>query len=109
LPYQQVRLGKIKRVKNLEEYLVKGCKKLKIEMDLTSEEIAHLEKLHELDRELIDLHYFLRILYSKPIEALINLDRYLFLLEHGIKHVYLVKIFDPTISPRHLAVIGIKD
>lgn len=109
LPVQLFRLGKIKRVNSLEEYLIKGCKRMKIEMDLTSEEIAEIERVHELDRELIDLHYFLRVLYSKPIEALINLDRYLYLLERNIKHVYLVKIFDPTISPRHLAVIGIKD
>lgn len=108
-PVQLVRLGKIKRAHTLEEYLIKGCKKMKIEMDLTSEEIAAIEKEHDLDRELIDLNFFLRLLFSKPIEALINLDRYLYLLERGIKHVYLVKLFDPAISPRHLALIGIKD
>lgn len=108
-PHKMIRLGKSKRCKNLQDYLTKGCKKLNIEMDLSSEEILELEKQHDFDRELINLHYFLRLQLAKPIEALISLDRYLYLLERNIRHVYLVKLFDPTISPRNLAVIAIKE
>lgn len=108
-PKMMVRLGKIKRCRTLEEYLIKSCKKLNIHMDLSSDEIAEIDKQHALNRELIEFQYYLRLLFAKPIEALISLDRYLYLLERDIKHVYLVKLFDPTISPRNLAVIAIKD
>jgi hypothetical protein len=108
-PETMVRLGKIKRCQSLEEYLTKACKKLNIHMDMNSQEIADVDDQHALDRELIELQYYLRLLFAKPIEALISLDRYLYLLEKNIKHVYLVKLFDPSISPRNLAIIAIKD
>lgn len=108
-PIKKFKLGRIKHCSGLEDYIVKGCKKLNIKMDLTTQEIADLEKEYELERELINLHYFLRLLLAKSIETLISLDRYLYLLERDIRHVYLVKIFDPTISPRNLAIIAIKD
>lgn len=108
-PVKKFKLGRFKRCDSLEDYIVRGCKKLKINMDLTSEEIADLEKEFEFERELINLHYLLRLLLAKSIEALFSLDRLLYLLEKDIRHVYLVKLFDPTISPRNLAVIAIKD
>lgn len=108
-PVLKFKIGKIKNCQSLEEYLKKGCKKLNIDMDLTTEQIAIIEKDHELDRELMTLHYFLRLLLAKSIETLISLDRFLYLLERNIRHVYLVKLFDPAISPRNLAVIAIKD
>jgi Methyltransferase domain len=106
---KMLRLGKIKRYKNLEEYLRKGCKKFNIDFDLTSDELIKLEKDHEMDKELINLNYYIRILVSKTLEGLINLDRLLFLLEHNYQKVYLVKIFDPLLSPRNYGIISIKD
>lgn len=103
------RLGKIKRVKNLEEYIKKACQRLSITYDLTDEEIKKLEDDHKFDKEAITFHYFIRLLSAKTIETLIHLDRYLYLLENGVKHVYLVKLFDSVISPRNFAVIGIKE
>jgi len=106
-PVNVVKLGKIK-YKNCEDYLRKGCKKLDINMDLTSEDIAKLLEDHEFDRRLINFNYFLRLLTAKVIETLILLDRYLFLLESNIHDVFLVKIFDPVISPRNYSLIAIK-
>lgn len=103
------RLGKIKRVKNLEEYIRKACERLKITYDLTQDEIRQLEEDHKMDKELINFHYFIRLLSAKSIESLIHLDRYLYLLENNIKNVYLVKLFDDVVSPRNFAIIGIKD
>lgn len=103
------RLGKIKRVKNLEDYIKKACQRLSITYDLTDEEIRKLEDDHKFDKEAITFHYFIRLLSAKTIETLIHLDRYLYLLENGVKHVYLVKLFDSVISPRNFAVIGIKE
>lgn len=104
---KNVKLGRIK-FKTFEEYLKKGCKKCGIEMDLSSDEIDQLLRDHETDRRLINLNYFLRLLTAKVIETLILCDRFLFLLENGADDVFLVKIFDPVVSPRNYALIAIK-
>ncbi|XP_070494942.1 probable methyltransferase-like protein 25 [Chironomus tepperi] len=102
------RLGKIKRVKSLEEYIKKACQRLNITYDLTEEEIRQLEEDHKFDKEAITFHYFIRLLSAKTIETIIHLDRYLYLLENDVEHVYLVKLFDSVISPRNFAILGIK-
>lgn len=102
-----VKLGRLK-YKNFEDYLRKGCKKYDFDMDLTSEEIEQIAKDHEHDRRLINLNYFIRLLNAKVIETLILLDRLLYLLENDVDDVFLVKIFDPVVSPRNFAVIAIK-
>lgn len=101
------RLGKI-RFKTIEDYLRKGCAKFGIDIDLSSEDIQKLFDDHEYERHQINLTYFIRLLLAKTIETLILLDRYLFLLESGVDNVFLVKIFDPVISPRNYALIAIK-
>lgn len=101
------RLGKIK-FNTLEDYLRKGCKKFGIDMNLTSEEIEELHEAHEFERRLINLSYFIRLLMAKAIETLILLDRYLYLLENDIEKVFLVRIFDPVVSPRNFGLIAIK-
>lgn len=106
--HQVFALGKIRKVENVEQYLIKACAKLKLTYDLTSEEIEQLEMDHQLDREKIKLHYYIRLMLAKTIEGLIHLDRKLYLLENGIKNVYLVKCFS-ELSPRNIALIGIKD
>lgn len=106
-PEKVVKLGRIK-FSNFEDYLRKGCKKFDINMDLTSEEIEKLMRDYEFDRRLINLNYFIRLLMAKVIETLILFDRYLFLLEHNVENVFLVKIFDPIISPRNYCLIAIK-
>jgi hypothetical protein len=103
------KLGKIRRVNCLEDYLKKACEKLNISFDLTSEEIRQLEVDFAFDREKIQFHYYLRLLFAKIIETLINLDRYLYLLESKIHKVYVVKIFDEFASPRNFSIISIKD
>lgn len=101
------KLGKI-RFTSFEDYLKKGFKKYDLNMGLSSEEIEKLKQDHEFDRRLINLNYFIRLLNAKVIETLILFDRYLYLLENDIENVYLVKIFDPVISPRNYSLIAIK-
>lgn len=106
-PAKVVKLGRIK-FKDFEDYLRKGCKKFDITMDLTTDEIEQLIQDHEFDRRLINLNYLIRLLMAKIIETLILLDRYLYLLESHVDNVFLVKIFDPIVSPRNYSLIAIK-
>lgn len=102
-----LKLGKLK-FKSFEEYFRKGCKKFDIDMQISSERIEELMKEYDHDRHLIKINYFIRLLNAKVIETLILLDRYLFLLENNVDDVFLVKIFDPVISPRNYGFIAIK-
>lgn len=45
---------------------------------------------------------------SRVIESLINLDRYLYLIEKGNIHAAIIPIFDKKDSPRNLAIVGWK-
>lgn len=79
-------------------------------MNLTTEEINELLKTHQHDQKLIQLNYFIRLLMAKIIETLILTDRYLFLLENNnAGKVFLVKVFDPLVSPRNYCLIAIKE
>ena len=51
--------------------------------------------------------YVLRLLLAPLWEALILLDRRLYLQEHGYASA-LVPLFDPSLSPRSYAVVAIK-
>lgn len=54
------------------------------------------------------LFYLLRLCLAQVVESLILLDRLMFLLEHGFENVYLVKLFDPVLSPRCHSIVAIR-
>jgi hypothetical protein len=102
-----LKLGKIK-FKSFEEYFRKGCRKFNIDMEISPEKIEEMMKTFDHDRHLIMINYFIRLLNAKVVETLILLDRYLFLLESGVEDVFLVKIFDPVVSPRNYGFVALK-
>lgn len=104
-----LKLGKIK-FKSFEEYFRKGCRKFDIDMmEISSDKIEELIEEFDHERHLIKINYFIRLLNAKIIETLILLDRYLYLLENNVDNVFLVKIFDPVISPRNYGFIAMKN
>lgn len=107
---QILKVGKL-RYKNFEDYFRKSCKKFNIPLTdelKSAEKINELYENHKFQHRLINLLYLIRLLYAQTIEALILLDRYLYLLENNIDDVYLVKLFDPIISPRNYGFVAIK-
>lgn len=102
-----LKFGKIK-FKSFEEYFKKACKKFNIDLEISSEKIEELMTKFDHDRHLIMINYFIRLLNAKTIETLILLDRFLYLLENNVDDVFLVKIFDPIISPRNYGFIAMK-
>lgn len=105
-----MKVGKL-RYKNFEDYFRKSCKKFNIPLTeemKSAEMINELYESHKFQHRLINLLYLIRLLYAQTIEALILLDRYLYLLENNIDEVYLVKLFDPIISPRNYGFVAIK-
>lgn len=102
-----LKLGRLK-FKSFEDYLRKGCRKFDIDMNLSHEELEEYLLLYNHERRLINLNYFIRLLMAKIIETLILLDRFLFLLENNTERVFLVKVFDPVVSPRNYSLIAFK-
>lgn len=101
------KIGKIK-FNNFHEYLRKSFNKFNIKIDLSDEEIDKLLEKHEIDRKRIYIFYLIRLLFAPIIEAIIILDRYLYLLENNFENSFVVKLFDPVISPRCYGIICIK-
>ncbi|CAO1303294.1 unnamed protein product [Diamesa serratosioi] len=106
IPHNEVL--KIRKIKftDIQDYFKQAADKVGI--TITTTKIAELAADSELIEKHLNLYYFIRLLYSPIIEALIILDRYLFLLEHAIESVFLVKLFDPVVSPRNYCIIAVK-
>ena len=59
------------------------------------------------DQRRVVVYYVLRLLLAPLWEALLLLDRLLFLQERGYA-AQLLPLFDPTLSPRNYAVLGVR-
>ena len=85
-------------------------KKLNLTFEISEAEIlSTFESLNLQHRQHLNAFYQLRSLFAPLIEGLVLLDRLVFLLEQkNVSDAYLVKIFDPVISPRCYALIAVK-
>ncbi|CAG5043495.1 unnamed protein product [Parnassius apollo] len=54
------------------------------------------------------LFYLLRLCLAQVIESVLLLDRLLYLLENGFKKAYIVKLFDPVLSPRCHSIVAVR-
>lgn len=99
-------LGKIK-CNNFNEYFKICCEKMHLEPFYLDEEIE--EKFCKYDRKNLDIFYIVRSSIAEAIEAVIILDRILFILETFREcKVHLVKLFQQDISPRCYAIVAEK-
>lgn len=97
---------------SIQEYLRRACTKLGISEKVSDEMIdMYLEK-YKADRQKLAAFFQLKTVLAPCIEAVIILDRIAYLLENasrcGIESVYLVRMFDPSISPRCYGIIAVK-
>ena len=75
----------------------------------TSEMLEEFENIHIEGRKQLEAFHYIRLQLSPCLESLIILDKCMFLVELGIcSSVKLVKIFDPALSPRCLALVAFK-
>lgn len=101
-------VGRFKKSTTFNQYVKKALVKLKCENIPDDEIIAkiyenYLPKLKELQ-----VFYMLRAHLAPVIEAVILLDRLIYLIELGYVNSYLVKVFDSVISPRCYGIITLK-
>ncbi|XP_059045111.1 probable methyltransferase-like protein 25 [Achroia grisella] len=107
--------GKLKRItpnkyNDFREYIKIADSVLKIKLfDILPE--CHLTDIEEnLDSlwEKVVLFYLLRLCLAQVIESVILLDRILYLYESGFDKVFLVKLFDPVLSPRCHSIVAVR-
>lgn len=126
--YESVEVGKIKRCSTFIEYVRKCSKKseyLKAFDNISENELNALWEKYSKDKPYLDLFYLIRLSLAQVIETVILLDRLLYLKEfdeeiaNSTDHndrfndstkrkSYLVKVFDPVVSPRCYGIVGIK-
>ncbi|KAL5004892.1 hypothetical protein ScPMuIL_018348 [Solemya velum] len=89
-----------------EEYVGKCFKKLGVESSIPDELLQEAKSLLHLWKNVVAF-YVMRLCLAPVVEALILLDRMLFLFENGIPGA-LVPIFDPVLSPRNFVLLAMK-
>ncbi|OQD74257.1 hypothetical protein PENDEC_c011G02114 [Penicillium decumbens] len=76
---------------------------------LTDEEIDRYETEYRQARKNLSVVWSLMAFSAQVVEALIVVDRWQFLREHdSVKECWAEPVFDYSLSPRNLAVIGLK-
>lgn len=100
--------GRFKKPTTFCEYVYKTLKKFNSELVPTKDELLELYNCYLPKMKELQMFYILRAHLAPVIEAVILLDRLLFLYECGIQNLYLVQLFDPVISPRCYGIIAFK-
>lgn len=102
-------VGKTKKpCSSFLEYVKVAVKKLNVDIPLSDHEISEFYSSYEEKEDELNLFNLFRCLVAPAIECLILLDRLLFLLERGYENSYLVKLFDPVVSPRCYGLVSLK-
>ncbi|KAK3098162.1 hypothetical protein FSP39_016789 [Pinctada imbricata] len=98
------------KCKDLPEYIHKAVHKLNLPVDQFSEErVKECLDKYVVYQEWFIAYFQLKLVLAPCIEAVVLLDRMLYLLEQDcIDDVMLVQLFDPVKSPRCHAIIAFK-
>lgn len=105
-----IQVGRMKKCNNFVDYIKQCTKRTNLSLDNTSENELHdLFEARQHDGDLLNLFYLIRMTFAPILETIILLDRLLYLKEQGINQSFIVKLFDPVVSPRCYAIVAIKD
>lgn len=109
-----VQVGKIKNESGTFLEYVQKCEKKKslgLLKHYSEGEILKIQERFLKEEMTLNIFYLIRMSFAPVIEALILLDRLLFLKESEFEETrsWLVPLFDPVISPRCYCVVGIKN
>lgn len=104
-----VHVGRIgAKCKTFSEYVNTVSERKNLGLKFSDEVLEDLIKNHEENWLKLQSYHALKMCFAPILELIIVLDRYLYLLENGYNNTYLIKLFDPVISPRCYALISVK-
>ncbi|XP_052811099.1 probable methyltransferase-like protein 25 [Mya arenaria] len=90
-------------------YIKAACHKLGVSDQISDDHIRQYLVRFKPERAKQAAFFQLKTILAPCIEALLVLDRVCFLLEQPtVRDVYLVKMFDPLISPRCYGIVALK-
>ncbi|XP_045774167.1 probable methyltransferase-like protein 25 isoform X2 [Maniola jurtina] len=114
LPNLPVTEGKLKGIatkcQDFNDYFKMADSLLKLDLydSLPGTYLTDIHKSIDDQWKKIVLFYFVRLCLAQVIESVILLDRLLFLFENGFEKCYLVKLFDPVLSPRCHSIVAVR-
>lgn len=105
-------VGRMKQCQSFVEYCRKAAKRNPwLQFDtITDDELNELYDEFKNERDRLDLYHLMRITIATVVEAAIILDRLFYLKENeqNVGVSYLVRFFDPVISPRYFGIVALK-
>lgn len=104
-----IQVGRMKNCNTFEDYYRMCNERVNLNIDTDTYEMITLCKSFAYEGELLKLFYLIRMTFAPILETLILLDRLLYLKENGLERSFLVKLFDPVISPRCYGIIALKE
>lgn len=107
LPNKNVRRMK-KECADFVEYAKRAMEKVEADVKISDKELDDIYELYRHRYDEMSTFYYLRCMLAPVIESLILLDRLLYLFEQGFEKSYLVKLFDPVVSPRCFGIVSLK-
>ncbi|XP_031637289.1 methyltransferase-like protein 25 [Contarinia nasturtii] len=108
----RIEVGRLKQCHTFQEYVRKSVKRnpvLRFD-DITDDELDQLCNEFKMEERFLDVYHLMRVSIAAIVENVILLDRFLYLKEQEKcgDMSYLVRFFDPVISPRCYGLIAIK-
>lgn len=101
-------VGRFKKSATFTQYVRKSLSKLNCKNIPTDDVILKLYEEYLPRLKELQVYYMLRAHLAPVIEAVILLDRLIYLYELGYNNSYLVQFFDPVISPRCYGIVSFK-
>ncbi|VVC93418.1 unnamed protein product, partial [Leptidea sinapis] len=111
LLYRALLQGFASKCQSFQQYFKMADEKLGLNIFNSLPEcyLIELERTMDCQWKKIVLLYLMRLCLAQVIEGVILLDRLLYLYECGCKNAYLVKLFDPVLSPRCHSIVAIRN
>ncbi|KXJ71117.1 hypothetical protein RP20_CCG021435 [Aedes albopictus] len=101
-------VGKLK-CSDFVDYVRKALRRLNVDdLGISEEFLKDLENKFQVELEQLKVFYLYRMTFAPVLEGVILLDRLLFLKECGYDNSFMVKLFDPVVSPRCYSILAFK-
>ena len=111
ISFKDHHVGRIaSKSKDFIDYVRKAIKKMEKKFEISDDKILeYYNHYHGRYLDKLNCFYQFRSLFAPTIEAVILLDRLVYLEEHpSVAKSSLVRLFDPSVSPRCYALIADK-
>lgn len=71
--------------------------------------LSEMIENEELHWKRLVVFYLVKLCLAQVVESVILLDRIVYLYENNFEKVYLVKLFDPVLSPRCHSIVAVRN